>query len=124
MNIQIGEIRRLSACGLRTLNIPVKGEDNKFVVVIGIENMVYMDGQMEQLYLIRDMATGKVYDSNKKINTFSKVGEDTLHGYSEQCFTSKVYGKLETEGTTRSVGAVSSEAVELRRKHLEKRGKQ
>ena len=54
MNIQIGEIRRLSACGLRTL---------------------------------------------------------------------KIYGKVEIEGTTRSIGAVSSEAVELRRQHLEKRGK-
>jgi len=120
MNIQIGEIRRLSACGLRTLKIPVKGEDNKFVIVYGTETRMYPDGQSEQLYLIRDMASGKVYDADKKISLHTK---DTVHGFSESCFTSKIYGKVEIEGTTRSIGAVSSEAVELRRQHLEKRGK-
>ena len=89
---KVGDILRLSACGLRTLKIPVRGDDNKFVTVIGIEELNHPNGEVETYFVVRDNATGKSYKQNLKFG----LGEKQVYisGLSGRCFTGKIYSRI------------------------------
>ena len=84
-DFRVGDILRLSACGLRTLKIPVRGPENKFVTVIEVESFTYSNGETQYYYRVRDNATGCIYDQSVLKMT---------KGLSGFCFTGKIYSRI------------------------------
>ncbi len=91
-DFKVGDILRLSVCGLRTLKIPVHGDDNKFVTVTGIEELNHPNGEVETYFVVRDNATGKSYNQSMKFGFGEK--QVYISGLSGRCFTGKIYSRI------------------------------